>query len=209
MQVMWPLTTIISNNMYKTYSKYIVVRMYVCTIRPVQSQLAKSLEGELTAVKSELVTVRHNHSREKNTLSEQLEEMKKMATLTEARTKSEKVKRSSPFLVNSHFYIIIQMRLQTELNRQVASLKEQLGTVELTMDTMSSEKQLTENQLVSKSEELEASEERAVSLSNECAAVQESLGQLQEELRETTQLMESKKTLAQEKKKVWSTNRLA
>ena len=56
-----------------------------------QSGLVESLEGELSAMRSELSSVRQTHSREKGALSERLEEMKKMATLTEVQTKSEKV----------------------------------------------------------------------------------------------------------------------
>ncbi len=57
-----------------------------------QSGLVESLEGEVSAVRSELSSVRQTHSREKGSLSERLEEMKKMATLTEVQTKSEKVR---------------------------------------------------------------------------------------------------------------------
>ena len=57
-----------------------------------QSGLIESLEGEVSAVRSELSSVRQTYSREKSSLSERLEEMKKMATLTEVQTKSEKVR---------------------------------------------------------------------------------------------------------------------
>ncbi len=57
-----------------------------------QSGLVESLEGEVSAVRSELSSVRQTYSREKGSLSERLEEMKKMATLTEVQTKSEKVR---------------------------------------------------------------------------------------------------------------------
>ncbi len=43
-------------------------------------------------MRNELTSVRHTHTREKSTLSEQLEEMKTMATLTQTQTKSEKVR---------------------------------------------------------------------------------------------------------------------
>ncbi len=100
------------------------------------------------------------------------------------------------------------MRLQTELNKrqsEMAALKEQLSSLRVTVETLSTEKLITENQLMSKLEKLDASEERAVSLSNELAAVRDTVEQLQEQLRETMQQIECKQTLVQEKDKVCST----
>ena len=56
-----------------------------------QNNLVESLEGELTALRSELSLARQSHSEEKKALTETVEEMKKKVVFTEAQTKSEKV----------------------------------------------------------------------------------------------------------------------
>ena len=97
------------------------------------------------------------------------------------------------------------MRLQTELNKKLseaAMLKKELESLKLAMETMNAEKQVTENQLKSKSDKLDTSKERVVSLGNELAAARGRADQLQGELREMSGQLESVQTLLQEKDKV-------